>query len=350
MTFKPMKSAVLAGLALCVTATSAAAQDHSNHDDHAHHNHQHHHHVHSETTKAPIGVMRDHVHEKGKLMASYRFGYMAMIENRNGSSGVSDAEVLQDFMVAPTDMTMRMHMLGLMYGVTDSLTLSAMGSFVENDMDHQRRNLTTFETGAQDWGDTSINALYEVYNDGQNRVQINAGVSIPTGSMNRSNAAGTRLPYAMQIGSGTYDLLPGVSYSGQSTDNNWGWGGQVNATLRLGENNYDYTLGDRVQVTAWGSRKLTNMIGVSARLNYESWGDIDGSDPAFTAIMAPTLDTNRYGGERLEGLIGADLTLPDWFMGGQRFALEAGTPLYENLDGPRLGEEYRVTFGLQHAF
>lgn len=349
MTYKTFKPAVLAGLTFCaaVSAAPVFAQDHHDHSQHEHHKH-----IHNEEIKAPIGVMRDHVHEKGKFMTSYRFGFMAMIENRDGSSSVSDASVLQDFMVAPTDMTMRMHMLSLMYGVSDDVTISAMGGFVETDMDHQRRNLTTFETEAQDWGDTSINALYQVYNDGQHRVQLNAGVSIPTGSMNRSNPAGTRLPYAMQIGSGTYDFLPGISYSGQSGDGEWGWGGQVNATLRLGDNNYDYALGDRVQATAWGVRKLTKMVGVSARLNYESWGDIDGSDPAFGSapFMARTMDSNRYGGERLEGLVGTDLALPEWFMGGQRFALEAGMPLYENLDGPRLGEEFRVTFGLQHAF
>jgi len=39
-----------------------------------------------------------------------------------------------------------------------------------------------------------------------------------------------RLPYPMQIGSGTFDLYPGLTYTGQRDQA--GWGGQVLATIR----------------------------------------------------------------------------------------------------------------------
>ena len=42
------------------------------------------------------------------------------------------------------------------------------------------------------------------------------------------------LPYSMQPGSGTFDLLPGISYRGRAGA--FSWGGQIGGVLRLGRN------------------------------------------------------------------------------------------------------------------
>jgi hypothetical protein len=70
--------------------------------------------------QAPIGVMGDHVHKKGRIMLSYRYMRMEMDGNRSGSDDISTADVLNRFMVAPTNMTMEMHMFGIMYGLVRS--------------------------------------------------------------------------------------------------------------------------------------------------------------------------------------------------------------------------------------
>ena len=95
---------------------------------------------------APIGVMRDHVHKAGEMMFSYRFSFMDMEGNRDGASSVSSAEVLQNYGVAPTKMPMSMHMFGGMVGVTDQLSIGAMGGYMTSEMDHTRRNGTQFTT------------------------------------------------------------------------------------------------------------------------------------------------------------------------------------------------------------
>ena len=81
--------------------------------------------------------MGSHVLEKGKWMASYRYMYMRMEENYDGSSTVSDASVLNDFIVTPTDMEMQMHMFSLMYAPTDRLTLMGMINLVQTSMNHR---------------------------------------------------------------------------------------------------------------------------------------------------------------------------------------------------------------------
>jgi len=65
---------------------------------------------------APIGVMGNHLHNRGEWMASYRFMKMGMDGNRDGTDRLDESEVLLSgtgqYRVAPTDMSMTMHMLG----------------------------------------------------------------------------------------------------------------------------------------------------------------------------------------------------------------------------------------------
>lgn len=324
--------------ALCTTLFVSSAQAHdirtnstSRPDDHA-----------------PIGVMRDHVHKKGEYMLSYRYSFMDMQQNKDGSSDVSDANVLQSFNVAPTNMSMRMHMVGGMYALTDQFTVGAMGGFATTSMDHLRRNGTSFETEGVGFTDTRVNGMYEFYNDGAHRMQANFGVSLPTGSYDEIGANGLHLPYVMQLGSGTYDLLPGVSYSGHAS--NISWGGQANATIRTGTNNHGYRLGNNYNLTAWSAYKLNRAFSVSARLDGNMWSDIEGADPQFTRIMAPTMNPTLFAGRRLDALLGANFIVPEGTLAGHRLAVEFGTPIYEHLDQDRLGTDYRFTLGWQKAF
>jgi hypothetical protein len=88
--------------------------------------------------------------------------------------------------------------------------------------------------------------------------------------------ANSLLPYPMQLGSGTIDFLPGLTYLGQSED--WSWGSQLRGTVRLGENEEDYSLGDRLGASGWLARKICAMASVSGRLSLDTWGNIDGAD------------------------------------------------------------------------
>jgi len=73
---------------------------------------------------APIGVMGDHTHEVGEVMFSYRYMVMDMDGLIDGSDSISRADVFAEgFAVTPTEMTMEMHMFGLMYAWSDELTL-----------------------------------------------------------------------------------------------------------------------------------------------------------------------------------------------------------------------------------
>lgn len=301
---------------------------------------------------APIGVMGDHTHSAGEWMFSYRYRFMDMDGNREGTDNLSDAEVLQQFPVTPVRMTMQMHALGVMYAPTNDLTLMAMVPYVFKEMDHVTRRGVRFTTNSEGFGDIKLTALYKVLDQSQQRLHLNIGMSFPTGSIEeRDNTpAGDDqiLPYPMQIGSGTFDLLPGITYLGQS--NNWSWGSQAIATLRLGENSNDYRLGNQLMLTGWTAYNWTDWLSTSIRLNGQTWGNIDGSDSRLNPMMIPTADPDRRGGTQLNLGFGVNLYAPSGNLQGSRLAIEFELPLYRSLDGPQLETDWRLTAGLQAVF
>ena len=105
-----------------------------------------------------------HSHPKGEWMVGYNYMYMDMDGNRSGSSRVSERDVLAEFMVTPTKMSMEMHMLEVMYGVTDKVTLMGMLPYIRKSMDHVTRMGTRFKTETEGLGDLSLSTIYTFLN------------------------------------------------------------------------------------------------------------------------------------------------------------------------------------------
>lgn len=309
---------------------------------------------------APIGVMGEHTHKSGEWMTSYRYSRMEMDGNRNGTHSVSTASVLANYMVAPLDMTMEMHMFGVMFGATDKLTLMGMAPYVHKSMNHVNRMGVHFNTETEGLGDVKLSGIYSLYESGINpdthrvthTLLLNPGVSLPTGSINERGdtpaGANQKLPYAMQLGSGTFDPLLGLTYVNKHA--NWSWGAQANTVLRFGQNSEGYRLGNEYGVTTWVARDINQFASLSLRLDGKRWGNIHGRDRTLNPMMVPTARTDLRGGERVDALVGLNLYQPDGMLAGHRLALEFGLPVYQRLDGPQLETDYRLTLGWQLAF
>ena len=262
-------------------------------------------------THAPIGVMAEHTHNAGEWMFSYRFMRMEMDGNQIGHKSVSADEIVTTvpnrffgmpmqpptLRVVPLEMTMDMHMFGAMYAPNDRWTLMGMVNYVDKEMDHVTYQgpagttvLGNFRTESSGLGDTTIAAMYRLRNDANEKWHLNLGLSLPTGDIKETDDILTpmnmrptvRLPYSMQLGSGTFDAKPGITYNGRS--DNLTWGVQYIATLRIGENDEDYTLGNRQDMTAWLAYSPRPAVSFSGRVAYEDVDSIDGIDPV---IMGP---------------------------------------------------------------
>ncbi|MDZ7780665.1 MAG: transporter [Gemmatimonadota bacterium] len=308
---------------------------------------------------APIGVMGDHTHASGEWMLSYRFMHMSMEGNRDGTDPVSPQAIVDpageyDFMVTPTAMPMRMHMFGVMYAPSDRLTMLLMGNYRSTEMDHETRSGGTFTTEASGIGDARVGGLVGLVTSGAHRAHLNLGISAPLGSVEHrdvtpaSGGEEVQLPYPMQLGSGTWDFVPGVTYLGMT--DRWSWGAQALGTLRTGENDRGWTLGNELEATGWLALRATRWLSVSVRSSYSVWGDIDGEDPALAPNMVPTARTDLRSGRRLEVPVGLNLYAPDGPLAGHRVAIEIHPPVYQDLDGPQLETDWMLTVGWQKSF
>ncbi len=302
---------------------------------------------------APIGVMGDHAHNAGEFMLSYRYMFMDMRENRSGTSSQGRGDVLNAFMVAPLDMTMEMHMFGGMYAPTDEITIMGMIPYLRKSMNHQTRMGAKFHTDTDGLGDIKLSALLRPLKlSGPHSLHFNAGLSLPTGSIDERDDTpamrNARLPYPMQLGSGTFDLMPGLTYQGQAEKVSWG--AQTIETFRIGRNNNGYRLGDQYSLTAWGAYRFLSWLSGSLRVEALKWGNIRGAFRSLNPMMVPTADPDRRAGERIDLLFGVNIWVPDGTLKGNRIALEAGFPVYEKLDGPQLSTSWRMTVGWQFSW
>lgn len=320
---------------------------------------------------APISVMGDHKHHKGEFMFSYRLMHMSMGENKDGNDELGPNEVLANYLVSPLEMEMDMHMLGMMYAPTDRLTLMAMVGLLDVNMDHQIRNgivmmnpninTNTFTTESDGFADTVVSGIYELSSQGGSNWLLNLGLSLPTGSIDErdiiptiSTATESQLPFPMQIGSGTYDLIPGVTYT--QLNEKTSWGAQAKATIRLGTNDNGYTKGDRIEVQAWHSWRINQNLSLSTRVSFQDWGDYDGQDnqqllPIFNPMMGAntvaTVDPELRGGSQADFAAGINTAFGS---SGHRVAAEVSYPVWHDLDGPQLATDLVFTLGYQIAF
>ena len=278
---------------------------------------------------APIMVMGDHTHSKDDWMISVRHMRMDMEGMRSSETNRSSQEVFSaNYTVTPTNMTMDMTMIGFMNAPSNRVTLMAMIPYIDTEMDHEifpmaaplialNDGSARFTTRSSGWGDLKIAGLFPFFQSEEARAHFGMGVSLPTGSIGEKDlipGPGGRLsrqmPAPMQLGSGTVDLMPSVTYVRQKES--WSFGWQARAIARLDENHHGYRFGNQIDMSGWISTKLSDQFSLSGRLRYNRAGELKGtqSDIAFNPPFAPSRRTvttafsENYGGQRVDAAIG----------------------------------------------
>jgi hypothetical protein len=177
---------------------------------------------------------------------------------------------------------------------------------------------------------------------------------MPTGATDKTDVtpasapAAAILSYPMQQGSGTWDIMPGITFLGQA--DRWSWGVQALATIRLGENDRDYRLGHRGLGTAWAATRINDWVSVSGRVQGTAWGNVHGADPALNPMMVPTANPSLRGGARIDLGVGLNFEVASRTLHGQRLAVEFIKPFWQDLKGPQLEDDWELVIGWQYAF
>ncbi len=343
--------------ALIASHTSTLAQDLPDvidHTEHSHHNHREDLWDHNRVdSSAPIGIMGEHTHHKGGGMLSYRYMRMDMRPNYIGESQLTPQQVLATgFKIAPLNMQTEMQMIGGMYAPSDELTLLFMVPRLDKSMQHLVANGTQFTTKSNGIGDFKFGGLLKFFDRNHQRAHLNLMLSAPTGSTTERGfvppAGGViRLPYPMQLGTGTWDISPGITYIGQTGD--LSWGSQLLGTIRLGSNSQGYSFGNGLTLDTWIAYRLCDSMSTSFRVSGKSRGNIDGRD-ALIGGPVPTADPELRGGSSIDVFGGINYKFEQGILQGHQIAFEAGNRIYQNLDGPQLGTDWMFLIGWKKEF
>lgn len=311
-------------------------------------------------------------------MVSLRAMHMDMDGSRDGTTSLSPEEIATTvanpffgrpmqpptLRVVPTDMAMDMVMAGAMYGLSDRVTLLAMANYIDLEMDHLTfaggmgtEVLGEFTTKSSGFGDSVLGALVGLDDGFEAGRQLNllVGVKVPTGSNTQTDTVLTpmgtepepRLPYPMQLGTGTWDARVGLTGFGHRGD--VGLGGQILGDLPVADNGEGYRPGARVEASAWAAWEARPGVSVSARVRGASQGRIQNRDPAIVAPVQ-TADPDSQGGDTVEAFLGVNLLGRRGALRGHRLGVEVGLPLLRDLNGPQLETDWAATVGWQKAF
>lgn len=302
---------------------------------------------------APISIMGDHIHHKGELMFSYRYMTMSMKTLRGETKDLTASDAHTNYMVAPIDMDMQMHMLGFMYAPSSKITLMVMVNYLENNMALEMRNGTRFETNTLGFGDLKLSALYGLFNKNRQAMHLQLGLSIPTGSIEEkdvipmSMGSQVQLPYPMQTGTGSFGAKIGWTYLLQR--DKFSWGHQLTADININDNNQDYKFGNQYRFNNWLAAQAGKNLSVSVRVEGVHIDGLTGRSTLLNPMMIPTADTKNSGGSFVNSGFGLNYLIKSGTLKGLRFASEMSTPIYQNLNGIQLKHNYNMTFGLQYA-
>ena len=319
-------------------------------------------------SQAPIGIMTDHIHNKGQWMFSYSYMNTTMRGNNMGTTHASDNDVYKKYMMAPERMNMQMHMVMAMYGVSDKLTVMAMGGFMTSNMSmNMNSGMTsmpgmvmngsdmTMLSGSAGITDTRLSALYNFSANADRRIIGSLGINVPTGTI---RATGTtmlgddqRLPYDMQPGTGSFSVCPDITFAQRHTL--LYWGANAGADIKLNYNSLGYRSGNTYHASLWAGYQFIQCLSATVRAEELHINTISGADAAMAIPVYqqndPTTVTGNYGGTATNLYLGLNFHIMKPVLERFRVLAEYGMPAYQNLKGIQMSAKATVNAGLQYS-
>ena len=292
-----------------------SGHDMGEHDMGGHHHRVDHH--------DPAFLMFTHVLQQGEWMIGYRYTNSYLGGDQTGTTPLSTQAAFNApgggmYMMVPTGMTMEMHMLDIMRGITDDFTLYLMPTWTDNTMNMLMSDGTTFRMTNGGFSDLPLGALWRIYHGQTDDVVLNIGFTAPTGDihnmtmmpMGMGMSMLTAFPYTMRLGNGTWDACPGITYKHYWEQASFGFQGTFD--LPMGLNDEQCRVGNQYRATAWLAYLLDRKKSLAATFRVEGlWrSNYVGVDPQLDATMMSDNDPTMRGGDFLNLGAGFMFMLP----------------------------------------
>jgi len=313
----------------------------------------------------PAGVMISHVHNKNEWMISYRYMNMQMNGMLQGTTATNKEDVFLKYLMAPDKMQMDMHMLMAMYGITNKLTVMSMFNYNVNTM-----SMSMFATNGHNHSgmggmnnvdmshnmktsgisDVKLHFLYSLIKKERHQLLVALGASLPTGNIKFKGKSddmmypNQRYPYAMQLGSGTFDILPCVNYIYQKQKTTFS--AQLSSVVRTSKNQIGYKLGNEETFNTWIAYQWFKFLSASIRVEGTHATKISGYDPAIYYYREPSANPYNYGGNKISSFIGTQCHFQKGVLKNGRIAVEYGIPVYQNLNGLQMKLQHTLNASL----
>lgn len=317
-----------------------------------------------------LGVEISDISAKQRWLLSYEFRYLDVGMYQTGTTRLSFDDVLfspgetrtsSTYPIVPTFIKQRVHAFSIGRELSSKLALSLTVPLVSQETDHisSAPGFANFLIESSGVGDIALIGQYKIHRSASASTSVGLGISVPTGSINQRGdtprgGAGTleRLPYTMQIGSGTYDFL--ITAGHESDVGNWALGISGSATLRTGRNEYDYRLGNNYGAEITARFKGWSKFRPGLFINIRTTGEIRGQDQSLIISEDPFLfgasitDPANFGGEKAQ--LGGNLRLCVNSSCGLSANVKASVPIYQNLNGIQPRERFSVSTAISYSF
>ncbi|MFW5450035.1 MAG: hypothetical protein ACKE9I_00425 [Methylophagaceae bacterium] len=306
-----------------------------------------------------------HAHDHNERWSiSYGYQRLELDGYRNGTDNLSDetaifrppeARTTTNYPILPTVITQEVHTLNLNYKLNEQLHLGITAPYILQSTEHKSivPGFDEFTIRSEGVGDVAINVAYTLPLADSGRWKLLAAVSLPTGSISETgdtprNGAGTkeRLPYTMQLGSGTYDFPLSIQYS--NVHQQIHYGGQLSARIRTGKNNEGYRLGNTYGLNSWARWMTNSWFHPGLSIAYRHADKIQGRDDRLTVaglfpFPANITDPDNYGADKVD--LGASIRICSQKKHCLQYIdLNISKAVYQRLNGVQIKEG--AVFGL----
>lgn len=286
----------------------------------------------------------------GEWQVGYRYDFASRGSNRTGTRRESISRVFErGFTRAAYSQDIEVHRMELLYAPFDRLTLGVRLPYLKIETRYRSSDGSSFTTESEGVGDLEFSGRLRFTRKGTESFNLHLALQAPTGTVTekgRTPPSGReRLPYDEQVGTGTWNILPGITYLGNHRGTSWGL--QVGADFTLGNNEEGWSRGDSWHAGGWLGQRWFDLVTSVVTVRWQEWSDVNGRDGDIRRSW-PSGDPNLYGGAHL--VLGSTLELAIPGLRGQRLSIDASWPVYQSLDGPQLEGRWRLGAGWEWTF